>query len=119
MSTPVFCGLGAVAYKYYMLFQHQSVPSETSADEPSWLLGAAPGPFITELSRSVYLSLGKNVAFLGLDCRTERTVSCPITLLDKSILLTVCSGKRFSLSHPMRSSLIVVGGKLLKGKLSI
>ena len=75
MSTPVFCGLGAVAYKYYMLFQHQSVPSETSADEPSWLLGAAPGPYIAELSRSVYLSLGKNVAFLGLDCRTERTVS--------------------------------------------
>ena len=72
MNTPVFCGLGAVAYKYYMLFQHQSVPAETSADEPSWLLGAAPGPYINELSRSVFLSLGKHVAFLGLDCRTER-----------------------------------------------
>lgn len=75
MSTSVFCGLGAVAFKYYMLFQHQSVPTETSADEPSWLLGAAPGPYINELSRSVYMSLGKNVALLGLDCRTERTVS--------------------------------------------
>ena len=72
MNTPVFCGLGAVAYKYYMLFQHQSVPAETSADEPSWLLGAAPGPYINEASRSVFMSLGKHVAFLGLDCRTER-----------------------------------------------
>ncbi|KAL9120320.1 MAG: hypothetical protein Q9187_003123 [Circinaria calcarea] len=72
MSTPVFCGLGNVAFKYYLLFQHQSVSDESSADEPSWLLGASPGPYINELSRSVYLSLGKHVAFLGLDCRTER-----------------------------------------------
>lgn len=75
MSTPVFCGLGAVAFKYYMLFQQQSVPNEGSADEPSWLLGAAPGPYINELSRSIFLSLGKHVAFLALDCRTERMVS--------------------------------------------
>jgi len=77
MSTSVFCGIGAVAFKYYMLFQHQSVLNETSADEPSWLLGAAPGPYITELSRSIFVSLGKNVAFLGLDCRTERMVGAP------------------------------------------
>lgn len=74
MSTPVFCGVGAVAFKYYMLFQHQSVPDELTADEPSWLLGASPGPYIKELSRSVFISLGKHVAFLGLDCRTERMV---------------------------------------------
>ena len=75
MSTSVFCGLGAVAFKYYMLFQHQSVPDEGPADEPSWLMGAAPGPYINELSRSVFVSLGKNVALLALDCRTERMVS--------------------------------------------
>ncbi|KAI9871924.1 MAG: hypothetical protein M1830_002290 [Pleopsidium flavum] len=72
MSSPVFTGLGAVAFKYYMLFQHQSVPDEAQADEPSWLLGAAPGPYINELSRSVFMSLGRKVALLGLDCRTER-----------------------------------------------
>ncbi|KAI9698202.1 MAG: hypothetical protein M1836_004204 [Candelina mexicana] len=72
MSTPVFAGLGAVAFKYYMLFQHQSVLAETEADEPSWLLGAAPGPYIVERSRSVFLHLGRKVAFLGLDARTER-----------------------------------------------
>ncbi|KAL1603850.1 hypothetical protein SLS60_005442 [Paraconiothyrium brasiliense] len=72
METPVFTGLGAVAFKYYMLFQHQSVPTETRATEPSWVLGARPGPYIKEQSRSVFMQLGREVAFLGLDCRTER-----------------------------------------------
>ncbi|KAK8162782.1 hypothetical protein BKA80DRAFT_236860 [Phyllosticta citrichinensis] len=72
MKNPVFCGLGAVAFKYYMLFQHQSVPDETERQEESWLLGAAPGPYINQLSRNIFMFLGKNVAFLGLDCRTER-----------------------------------------------
>lgn len=74
MSSPVFSGLGAVAFKYYMLFQHHSLSTETSIDEPSWLLGASPGPYIKELSRSVFMFLGMKVAFLGLDCRTERMV---------------------------------------------
>ncbi len=74
MRTPVFRGVGAIAYKYYMLFQHHSVADELTADEPSWLLGAAPGPYIRELSRSVFMYLGKRIAFLGLDCRTERRV---------------------------------------------
>ena len=73
--APVFMGIGNIAFKYYMLFQHQSVPEETQADEPSWLLGARPGPYIQQLSRSVFLNLGRNIAFLGLDCRTEREVS--------------------------------------------
>lgn len=68
----MFTGLGAVAFKYYMLFQHQSVPAETRATEPSWVLGAHPGPYIKEQSRSVFMQLGREVAFLGLDCRTER-----------------------------------------------
>ncbi|KAF7510882.1 hypothetical protein GJ744_005712 [Endocarpon pusillum] len=70
--APVFMGVGNIAFKYYMLFQHQSVPEETQADEPSWLLGAKPGPYIQQLSRSVFLNMGKSIAFLGLDCRTER-----------------------------------------------
>ena len=83
MRTPVFCGVGAVAHKYYMLFQHQSVAGETSSHEPSWLLGAAPGPYIGELSRSVFMCLGKQIAFLGLDCRTERRVMRPLKTSDK------------------------------------
>ncbi|KAF2161934.1 hypothetical protein M409DRAFT_69453 [Zasmidium cellare ATCC 36951] len=72
MSTNVFTGLGAVAFKYYMLFQHQSLAAETERDEPSWLLGKSPGPYINELSRNIFMSLGEKVKFLGLDCRTER-----------------------------------------------
>lgn len=75
MRSPVFSGLGSVAFKYYMLFQHQSTVDEEMADEPSWLLGASPGPYIDQHSRSVFMFLGKHVAFLGLDCRTERKVS--------------------------------------------
>lgn len=71
-STRVFTGLGAVAFKYYMLFQHQSVSAETEKEEPSWLLGKSPGPYINERSRSLFMSLGRHVALLGLDCRTER-----------------------------------------------
>lgn len=70
----VFTGLGATAFKYYLLFQHQSIVDENEEHEPSWLLGAAPGPYITELSRSCFMFLGRKVAFLGLDCRTERMV---------------------------------------------
>ena len=80
MRAPVFCGIGAVAFKYYMLFQHQSVPGEMQADEPSWLLGAAPGPYIKEYSRSVFMFLGRSVALLGLDCRTERRVCCMLNI---------------------------------------
>ncbi|KAI1638921.1 hypothetical protein F4809DRAFT_658632 [Biscogniauxia mediterranea] len=73
MRSPVFSGLGNVAFKYYMLFQHQSLPDETHVTEPSWILGAKPGPYINERSRSLFMSLGKGVALLAVDCRTERT----------------------------------------------
>ena len=90
MRTPVFSGVGNVAFKYYMLFQHQSVPEETHADEPSWVLGHRPGPYITQRSRSVFMHMGKNVAFLGLDCRTERTRNEVLSLDTVDIVLDRC-----------------------------
>lgn len=72
MSSPVMSGLGAIAFKYYMLFQHQSSIDEGEETEPSWILGTEPGRYIGELSRSVFTNLGRSIAFLGLDCRTER-----------------------------------------------
>ncbi|KAJ5086764.1 hypothetical protein NUU61_008071 [Penicillium alfredii] len=72
MQSLVISGLGKIAFKYYLLFQHHSVPDETEMDEPSWLLGAHPGPYIEQRSRNLFMSLGHGVAFLGLDCRTER-----------------------------------------------
>ncbi|KAI1007399.1 hypothetical protein K3495_g832 [Podosphaera aphanis] len=73
MCSPVLEGLGAIAFKYYMLFQHQSCIDEVEETEPSWILGARPGPYIKELSRSIFTRLGRPVGLLGLDCRTERT----------------------------------------------
>ncbi|KAJ9152088.1 Transcription factor [Pleurostoma richardsiae] len=72
MHSPVFSGLGNVAFKYYMLFQHQSVVDETEATEPSWTLGERPGPYINEVSRSLFMFLGSRLALLAVDCRTER-----------------------------------------------
>ena len=72
MRSPVMSGLGQIAFKYYMLFQHQSSIDEGEDSEPSWLLGVQPGPYIPELSRSIFTHLGRSIAFLGLDCRTER-----------------------------------------------
>ncbi|KAK7713457.1 hypothetical protein SLS64_004707 [Diaporthe eres] len=72
MSSPVFSGLGNVAFKYYMLFQHQSIVDETEETEPSWAIGVRPGPYIQEQSRSVFLRLGAKIALLAVDCRTER-----------------------------------------------
>ncbi|KAI2638385.1 hypothetical protein GGS21DRAFT_436363 [Xylaria nigripes] len=73
MKSPVFSGLGNVAFKYYLLFQHQSVPDETDETEPSWCLGEKPGPYIKQPNRSLFVSLGKRVALLAVDTRTERT----------------------------------------------
>lgn len=73
MKSPVFTGLGNVAFKYYMLFQHQSLPEETEQSEPSWVLGMKQGPYIHELSRSMFIPLGAKVSLLAVDCRTERT----------------------------------------------
>lgn len=73
MTSPVFSGLGNVAFKYYMLFQHQSILDETEETEPSWIMGLEPGPYIQERSRSVFMNLGAKIALLAVDARTERT----------------------------------------------
>jgi hypothetical protein len=73
MVSPVMSGIGNVAFQYYMLFPHQTLPIEDESISSSWLLGHEPGPYITELSRSLFMWLGHRTAFLGLDCRTERT----------------------------------------------
>jgi hypothetical protein len=42
-------------------------------EEPSYIIGGSPGPYVAERSRSIYARLGARVAFVGLDARTERT----------------------------------------------
>jgi|SRR5271154_345901 len=65
---PVFSNLGKAAFKYYLLFQHQSTIAEASSLETwdkSIILGAKDGPYISERSRSIINWLGKDVMFLG------------------------------------------------------
>ncbi len=90
MSSPVFSGLGNVAFKYYMLFQHQSIVDETEEAEPSWILGQTPGPYIGEVSRSVFMHLGAKVALLAIDCRTERSRTEVLTEETFSIIIDRC-----------------------------
>lgn len=44
-----------------------------TADDPSWIVGKRPGPYVEERSRNLYMRLGKRIAFCGIDARTERT----------------------------------------------
>ncbi|RDW88867.1 hypothetical protein BP6252_00899 [Coleophoma cylindrospora] len=103
MKCAVFRGIGGVANKYYLLFQHHLAPPlstyttdapQTMSDagaapdprqlentfvlqedtiDPSYIIGAKPGPYVAEHSRSIYARLGARIAFFGLDARTERT----------------------------------------------
>jgi hypothetical protein len=42
-------------------------------EDPSYIVGQKPGPYVEETSRSIYCQLGARIAFCGLDARTERT----------------------------------------------
>ncbi|KAJ5811826.1 hypothetical protein N7474_008127 [Penicillium riverlandense] len=46
---------------------------ENQQEDDSWILGKRPGPYVEEVSRSLYMRFGKRIAFCGLDARTERT----------------------------------------------
>ena len=43
------------------------------AEDPSFIIGLKPGPYVEERSRSIYCQLGARIAFAGLDARMERT----------------------------------------------
>ena len=101
MQCPVFRGIGGVAFKYYCLFQHHIPPPKstftTSApqtmgsqagadpaqladtfvlkeqDDARFIVGASPGPYVAQRSRSLYMRLGARMGFMGIDARTERT----------------------------------------------
>lgn len=76
MNNEIFKDLGNTAYKYYMLFQQQvSINKEDNDDyinDKSWILSEKEGPFMKQKSHSIFTKLGPSIAFLGLDCRTER-----------------------------------------------
>lgn len=74
MRTPVFEALGESAHKYYMLFQLGVAPiGDPCTTDSSFITINKNGPYIHYPGKSIYARLGKQIAFLGLDCRTERT----------------------------------------------
>lgn len=46
---------------------------ENQAEDPSWIISKRPGPYVEEKARNLYMRLGRRIAFIGLDARTERT----------------------------------------------
>lgn len=44
-----------------------------TADDPSWVVGTRPGPYVEERSRNLVMRLGRRIMFCGIDARTERT----------------------------------------------
>ncbi|KAK7421045.1 hypothetical protein QQX98_002403 [Neonectria punicea] len=101
MRCDVFRGIGGLAHKYYMLFQHHMPPplytyttdyaalaENTQGPDPNqlvntyvapqkpgsqYIVGTKPGPYVAERSYNLYARLGARVALLGIDARTERT----------------------------------------------
>jgi hypothetical protein len=89
------------ALRYYLLFQHHIAPPESTFtskepnsdhgevvdpiqpeipyvltetfEDPMYIVGPKPGPYVEERSRSIYCQLGARIAFAGLDARLERT----------------------------------------------
>lgn len=73
MALSVFVHIGAVAYKYYMLFQHQVSPDEPMhTKDPAWVLSPSNGLYIQQKGHSVFTRLGREISLIGIDCRTER-----------------------------------------------
>lgn len=76
MAQDVFLTIGNVAYKYYMLFQHQMSPEEPAhTEDPLWILSKSTGAFIKQRSHSVFMRLGREISLVGIDCRTERRLT--------------------------------------------
>ncbi|KAF8420846.1 hypothetical protein EV426DRAFT_633950 [Tirmania nivea] len=82
MQCPVFLGVGRAAWRYYMVFQHHTPPEgapEGDEEDESWVLSPNKGRYIPQQGRSIYARLGRSIALLALDARTERTrrAICP------------------------------------------
>lgn len=64
-------GLGGAGPDPYQV--KDSYVLQNDEEDPSFIFGPKPGPYVEERSRSLYMQLGARIAFLGVDARTERT----------------------------------------------
>ena len=109
MVSPVFNGIGNIGFKYYMLFQHQTSPSEPIESEPSWVSPSKVGPYIRERSRSIYCRLGRAMGFFGLDCRTERTMDLVATRESYNLMFERIAAEVKQSNGEIRHVLILLG----------
>ncbi|EGV65308.1 hypothetical protein PSN45_002542 [Yamadazyma tenuis] len=77
MASPVFKAIGEIAFLYYMIFQHHQLPQERLQPQfdSSWIVGTTKPRYVPYLNRSLFTRLGPEIAVVGLDCRTERSLS--------------------------------------------
>lgn len=52
---------------------HNTFVYKEPQEQPSYIIGQKPGPYVAETSRSIYARLGARIGFFGIDARTERT----------------------------------------------
>jgi hypothetical protein len=81
-------------------------------EEPSYIIGPKPGPYVQEYSRSIYARLGARIAFFGIDARTERTrhqINYPETY--EKIFARIRSelGAAASSSNPIQHLIVLLG----------
>ncbi|KAF2682140.1 hypothetical protein K458DRAFT_370762 [Lentithecium fluviatile CBS 122367] len=139
MRCAVFRGIGGVAHKYYLLFQHHMAPPKSTfttdakhtkdlavggtadpvqikdtfvmtgdMDDPSYMIGSKPGPYVEERSRSIYCQLGKHIAFCGIDARTERTRH-QINYPDTYKMIFDRLNKEFSTNKDLKHLVLLLG----------
>ncbi|RPA86097.1 hypothetical protein BJ508DRAFT_411655 [Ascobolus immersus RN42] len=81
MRSDMFVGIGELAYKNYLLFQHHTKPNASNSDElaggedkeDSFVISKTKGIYIKHHPHNVVVRLGPEIIFLGIDARTERT----------------------------------------------
>ena len=77
---------------------------EQQSEESCFIVGERPGPYISEISRSLYMRLGAHLAFLGVDARTERTrrrvnYSETYDLIFKRVRSELCLAGKGKIAH--------------------
>jgi hypothetical protein len=81
-------------------------------EEPSYIIGPKPGPYVAEHSRSIYARLGARMAFFGIDARTERTrhqVNYPETYSIIFDRLRKELGAATASSNPIQHLIVLLG----------
>ncbi|KAM0754206.1 hypothetical protein T439DRAFT_323083 [Meredithblackwellia eburnea MCA 4105] len=78
--SPVFEGIGEIAWRWMVLFQHHlapeapaQAPKKAMDEEPAYILHPKNGPYIKHQGLSISSTFGPDISFIGFDCRTDRT----------------------------------------------